>query len=67
MSNVRANAYNVMIAKKNAYALKTPHDAVIITVILASRFFGKSSISRGHSIEIPIETFFDLVILTFDL
>ena len=52
---------SVLLSKKNAYALKTPHVVVFLTVILLSRF------PRIHSIVIPIETFSDLVTLTFDL
>ncbi len=50
-----------MHKEKNAYALKTPHIVVLLTVILQSRFLTR------HSIEIPMETFFDPVTLTFDL
>ncbi len=52
--------------KKNAYALNTPHVAVFIVDSPATPSL-KSSISGRHSIEVPIETFFDLVTLTFDL
>ncbi len=46
---------------ETTYALKTPNAAVFLTVILLSQF------SWRHSVKIPSETFFDLVILTFDL
>ena len=36
------SSFSNFLVKKNAYALKAPHVAVFITVILASRFFGNS-------------------------
>ena len=49
--------------EKNAYDLKTPHIVVFLTVILQSQFPSQFP----HFIEIPIETFFDLVTSTYDL
>ncbi len=55
--------------KKIAYALKTPH-IVFLSVIFLSFFFGRSidKLQGSHkSMEHPIEHFFDLLALTFDL
>ena len=53
--------------KKNTYALKTPQ-VVFLTVYSSTAPCVKSSMfSKRHAIEIPIEAFFDLVTLIFDL
>ncbi len=52
-------------SKKNAYALKTPHAVSVHSFSSVSSLASMNS--ESHSIERPIETFFDLVTLTFDL
>ena len=49
------------------YALNTANGAVFLTVISKCQFFGNQLIiSRSHSIEISIETFYDPVTFTLD-
>ncbi len=61
-----ANSLELHWKKKHIRFENTPHLCIHNSDISQSILW-KSSISRGHSIEVPIETFFDLETLTYDL